>query len=436
MTQDPNRARWSARLPLVIGFAALAMLTGGIGAWSVGTSIAGAVVAPGVLVVQSNQQVIQHPDGGVVGNILARDGDMVRQGDIVVRFDGTFLRSELSTVERQLLEIFVRRARLEAERDNLEAPVFTIDDSFAALDPVWVEGQIRGQKSLFLARRDSIAKETDGLREQVRQIENQIEGVAAQLVALKRQLVLIAEELRNQSALFDKGLVSASRVLELRREEARLQGEIGRLTSSTAEARARISATEIEILKLSDRQREDAITQIRDLQYAEIELQERRLSLQVRLTRLDVRAPVDGVVFDSRVFALQSVIRAAEPMMYIVQGDQPLQVKARINPVHIDQVQPGQDVILRFTTFDSRTTPEVHGTVSRVSADAVTDEKTGAQYYEAILTPDPNAFEDRPDLTLLPGMPVESFLRTGDRTPLSYLTRPMVNYFNRAFRES
>ncbi|MDW4549741.1 HlyD family type I secretion periplasmic adaptor subunit [Defluviimonas sp. D31] len=436
MTPEPNRARWSARLPLAIGFAALVMLTGGIGAWSVGTRIAGAVVAPGIVEVPSNQQVIQHPDGGVVGSILAHDGDTVRKGDVLVRFDGTFLRSELATVERQLLEIFARKARLEAERDNLEEPVFNIDDSFASLDPAWVEGQINGQRSLFLARRDSIAKETDGLQEQIQQIENQIEGVGAQLVALTQQLGLIAEELHNQNSLFDKGLVSASRVLELRREEARLQGEIGRLTSATAEARTKISATGIEILKISDRRREDAITQIRDLQYAEIELQERRLSLKVRLTRLDVRAPVDGVVFESRVFALQSVIRAAEPMMYIVQGDQPLQVKARINPVHIDQVHAGQDVTLRFTTFDSRTTPEVHGTVSRVSADAVTDEKTGIQYYEAILTPDPDAFENRPDLVLLPGMPVESFLQTGDRTPLSYLTKPMVNYFNRAFRES
>ncbi|RMA42336.1 HlyD family type I secretion periplasmic adaptor subunit [Rhodophyticola porphyridii] len=426
---------WSARFPLFVGFAAIFLMLSGLGAWSVGTQIAGAIVAPGVVEVQSERQVIQHPDGGVVGEILARDGDRVAAGDVLVRLDGTFLRSELAIVESQLAEIFARNARLSAERDGAEALDFGEAPEFEIVDEATIVELIDGQRRLFEARRASLAQEQRQLAEQQSQIERQIEGMEAQIAALRRQLELISGEVVDVQSLFERGLVQGPRLSELLREEARLQGEIGNLTALVAEAETRISGLVIESLRLADQRREEAITRLRDLGFSRIELQERRISLRERIARLDVRAPVPGVVFASSVFAEQSVVQAAQPMMYIVPGDQPLQVAARIDPIDIDQVYPGQDVALMFTTFNRRTTPEVPGTVLRVSADAETDEARGVTYYQAIIVPDEDTIAATPDLALLPGMPVETFLKTEDRAPLSYLTHPLTVYFQRAFRE-
>ncbi|SIO59987.1 HlyD family secretion protein [Rhodovulum sp. ES.010] len=425
----------SARLPLVVGAVAILLLVGGLGVWSIATNIAGAVVATGTVKVESERQVVQHPDGGVVGEILAKDGDEVKAGDVLLRLDGTFLRSELAIVERQLFEIEVRKARLMAERDGVETLDIGEVSGFDNLDPDWIRGQIEGQKSLFVARRAALAQELEQIDEQKTQIENQIEGSKAQIAALERQLGLVERELTDKETLFAQNLVPVGQVLALQRDEAGLEGDIGRLTSQVAESRARISELSVQALRLAESRREEAITQLRDLQYSEIELEERRLSLIEQLSRLDVRSPTDGVVFGSSIFAVRAVVQPAEPMMYVVPGGQALLVSARIETTDIDQVFPGQPVFLRLTTFDARTTPEVPGEVLRISADALTDEATKQTYYEAVILPDTSVLEDMPGVELLPGMPAEAFLRTRDRTPLSYLLRPIAVYFERAFRE-
>lgn len=426
---------WSARLPLVVGFAAVILLVGGLGAWSVGTQIAGAVVTSGVVRVESERQVIQHPDGGVVGEILARDGARVAAGDVLIRLDGTFLRSELLIIERQLAEIFARRKRLEAERDDAEAPDFDGAPGFMLIDGASIAEQISGQGALFAARRTSLAQEARTLAEQQAQIGRQIEGAKAQRAAAERQLDLVGKELADVESLFERGLVQAGRVLDLQREAARLEGEVGRLVSVEAEAGTRIAALDIEILKLKDRRREEAITQLRDLQFSEIELEERRISLNERLARLDLRAPLGGTVFGAQITTTGAVVQAAEPVMYLVPDGQPLEIVARIEPTDIDQVRPGQPVMLTLSAFSRKTTPDIPGTVLRVSADAEVDRNTGASFYEAVILPDPGALDALDGLSLLPGMPVEAFLRTDDRTPLAYLAQPLLVYFNRAFRE-
>lgn len=431
---DPHD-RWQARFPLALGFLSIAMLLSGLGAWSVGTEIAGAVVAPGIVQVQSERQVIQHPDGGVVGEILARDGDSVAAGEVLLRLDGTFLLSELAIVEHQLAEIFARTARLTAERDGAETPDFAGWPDLETVDAAVMDELTLGQTNLFLARRSSLAQELRQLAEQRAQIERQIEGMEAQRLALGLQRDLLGAELADLAALLDRGLIEGTRLSALQREDARLMGEMGHLAAMVAEAQTRMSGVAIEALRVADRRREEAITRLRDLGAGVIELQERRLSLRERIARLDVRAPVAGVVFASRVVAERSVVQPAEPMMYIVPGDRPLQVSARIDPADVDQVHPGQGVALMFTTFDARTTPEVPGIVQRVSADAETDAVTGLTYYQAVILPDTATLASLTDLALIPGMPVETFLRTGDRTPLSYLTQPLRIYFQRAFRE-
>lgn len=424
----------NSRLLLVAGFGAITLLVGGMGAWSVGAKINGAVVSRGVVKVESERQVIQHPDGGVVGEILAHNGDQVHAGDVLLRLDGTFLRSELAIVQAQLLEIAVRKARLAAERDDLAKVDFTVLPDFPMLDPEQVAQQREGQSNLFAARQATMAKKINQLREQQQQIEKQIEGVEAQRVSLMEQLDLVSQELEDKQSLYERKLMEASRVLATQREHAKLTGEIGRLNSVIAEARVRISALEIEVVGLSEDRREAAITQLRDLQYNEISLVERENTLREKLARLDVRAPVDGVVFGSQVFALQSVIQPAQPMMFLVPSDQPLYVSVRVDPTSIDQVYSGQQVSLQFSTFNRRTTPAIPAEVLRVSPDVQTDEANRETYYEATVEPDPEALAALPEVKLMPGMPVEAFLKTDARTPLSYLTQPLTIYFNRAFR--
>ena len=430
----PKRV-WRAWMPLSIGFVALAVLVGVIGVWSVQARIAGAVIASGMIEVESNRQVVQHPQGGVVGEILAKDGDAVTAGDIVLRLDNTMLKSELAIIEGQLSEIKARKARLSAERDGLADLQMTDELSkTAAEDPVLQE-LIAGQRRLFEARAISIRREADQLKEQITQTGNQIIGAQAQFEALQTQEALIKQELEDSEGLLEKGLIQSTRVSGLRREYARLLGETGNLNAEIARLRGQIAGLDIQILRLTTTRREEAITTLRDLSSREIELAETRLSLRETLSRMDVRSPVAGVVYGSEVFARQAVLSPAQPIMYVIPQDQPLVVAARIDSIHIDQVHVGQEVSLRFVSFDQRLTPEIFGQVARVSADVFTDEATGLSYYQAELLPNEAELTKLGGQELLPGMPVEAYIRTGERSPLSYLAKPMADYFNKAFRE-
>ena len=432
---DAKLPGWSARLPLAAGIAALWLLVGGLGFWAVHATIAGAVVTSGVVQVQSNRQVIQHLDGGVVGEILVREGDRVGPGDVLLRLDGSRQRSELEIVEGQLREIQVRQARLRAERDDAPEIRFPAELlSLAATDPQ-LATNIAEEKALFAARFEAMVQGNRLLDEKNDQIVNRISGIEAQLVALREQADLLDEELHGQEALLAQQLTQAARVSGLRRERAGIAGQIGRLEAEIAELRGDATSNEIARLQLKTSRREEAVTTLRSLQYHEIELSQRKQILVEVLSRLDIRAPVGGLVYDTQVFALRSVIRAAESLMYIVPQDQPLVVQSRVETQAIDDVYHGQEASLLFPAFDQRETPQLLGVVSRISADATTDDRTGMSYYMVEIEV-PQAEADRLEgRTLLPGMPVEVFLRTGDRTPLAYLTQPMMSYFNRAFRE-
>ncbi len=435
MSNPPARRSWRITFPATVGFVALFILVVGIGIWSVRTQLAGAIISQGVIEVQSNRQVVEHPDGGVVGEIFVRDGDMVESGDLLLRLDDTFLASEKTVVETQLFELLSRQARLEAERDGA-----TSEELAAKLREVQqreniAEDLIAGQQRLFDARNETLAQQTEQLTRQKTQIENEIDGTQAQLIAAQKQVELISEELKDQESLLERGLTQAGRVSALQREEADLTGAIGRLEATIARLTGQIASTEIQILELNATRREEAITTLRDAQTRIAELSERRLSLTERLSRLDIRAPVSGTVYDSQVFALQSVIQPAEQMMYVVPQDTPLLVAAKVDAIHVDQLFRGQEVALRFPSFNQRETPELDGHVINVSADTFTDEGTGFTFYRAELVPDDGQLDRLNGQTLLPGMPVEAMIKTDERTPLSYLTKPLTDYFTRAFRE-
>jgi len=434
MTPPPTN-EWSSRKHLIIGITAIALLVGGLGGWGAMANISGAIVASGMIEVESNRQVVQHPEGGVIGEILVDDGDVVSAGDVLLRFEDTIPKSELAIVEGQLFEILARRGRLQAERDGADELSFPEElDILAEASNIDIEALKEGQRRLFDARRSSLSQEAEQLRERQTQIERQIEGATAQLTALTTQLDLIGQELRDQQSLLDRGLAQATRVLSLQREEARLFGQVGELQASVAESRGRIAETEIEILRLTSTLREEAITTLRDLQYNEIELKERRLSALETLSRLDVRAPATGIVYGKAVHAVRAVARAADPLMFIVPQDSRLVISSRVETINIDQVHVGQDAVLRFSAFD-KNTPEIDGVVTKVSADAYTDENTGMTYYTAEILPKDGELAKLEGNEVLPGMPVETYIQTTDRTPIGYLTKPLMDYFNRAFRE-
>ncbi len=296
---------------------------------------------------------------------------------------------------------------------------------------------MQGQERLFAARLETSLQSTHQLTQQRAQIASQIRGITAQQTALETQQRLIARELADQQSLLDRGLSQASRVLALQREAASLLGRLGELTAQAAQAAERMTEIEIQILGLSSFRREEAITRLRDLQFNQLELAERRQMLLRQRDQRDIRAPVSGIVYGMQVFAPRSVIRPADPVLFLIPQDRPLVIAAQVQTTDIDQVFVGQDVTLRFSAFDQRRTPELAGRVTLLSADAFQDQATGQSFYRAEVQLNDGEMQRLPaDLALLPGMPVEAFLRTGDRSPMDYLIKPLADYFARAFRDS
>lgn len=434
MTTDTT-ARWPVLKHMAIGGLTLLVLVGGFGSWAVMAQISGAVIASGQIEVERNRQVVQHPDGGVVEEIIVNEGDTVREGDLLLRLDATTLQSELAVVEGQLFEILARRARLEAERDG--APALTFSDVLLEAGTPEAQSLMEGQERLLQARLETNRSAVEQLTQQRAQIASQLVGITAQQEALSTQRDLIAQELADQQSLLDRGLAQASRVLALQREAASLLGRVGELTAQSAQAAERMTEIELQILGLSSTRREEAITRLRDLQFNELELSERRRTLRRQLDRLDIRAPVSGIVYGLQIFAPQSVIRPADAVLFLIPQDRPLIIAAQVEIVDIDQIYVGQNVTLRFSAFDQRRTPELEGKVTLVSADAFQNETSGLSYYRAEVQLDEGQIARLPsDMTLIPGMPVEAFVRTADRSPLDFLIKPLADYFTKAFRET
>lgn len=432
MTRTPD---YSARRPLRLGAGALVLLVAGFGLWATKAEIAGAVLAPGQVEAEAVRRVLQHPEGGVVAAVLVAEGDRVEAGAPLIRLEGGLLASELAIVESQFFELLARRGRLEAERDGSGRVAFAEELTEAARARPDIAELTLGQETLFDARAESLAAEIDQLARRLEQIGLQILGIDAQQEALARQAELTERERADQAALFAKGLAPSARMLALEREAARLAGQQGELAAARAETEGRLTEIRIEMAKLGRARREEALTLLRDLGYRELELAERRRALRERMALLEIRAPVAGIVHAMQVTTARAVLRAAEPVLTLVPQDLPPVIAARIDPIHIDEVHIGQVVTLRFAAFDSRTAPELSGRVTRLSADALRDPQ-GRGYYRAEIALDPQELARLGGHVLVPGMPVEVFLRTGERSPLAYLIQPLAAYFNRAFRES
>lgn len=423
----------ATRRPIMLGLATVFLLVGGIGVWAATTSIAGAVIASGKLVVDTNVKKIQHPTGGIVGELLAREGDQVRQGDVLVRLDGTQARASLAIINRALDEMAARQARYEAERDGAATVTFPAGLEARAGDPE-VARLMAGERKLFEMRRAARDGQRAQIREQIQQLHQQVEGVRAQLEAKSREVALVNKELEGVRTLWKQNLVPISRVTVLERDAARLEGEQGSLVASQATTRGRIAELELKSHQIDQDLSTEVGKELAEIRAKRSEMTERQVAADDQLKRLDLAAPQDGRVFQRNVHTIGGVVQAGESLMLIVPNDDSLIVEARVPPQEIDQVHVGQQAMLRFATFNQQTTPQLAGEVVHIGADVSQDDKASPPYYSVRIRVPERELARLGGLTLLAGMPVEAFMQTEPRTVASYLVKPLADQVERAFR--
>jgi HlyD family secretion protein len=432
----PGGVGASVRRHLALAFGLITALVVGVGGWATFTTFSGAVIAPGQLVVESEVKKVQHPVGGVIGALLVHEGDHVKAGDILVRLDATQARANLDIVQKALDELSVRRARDEAERSGASAIVFPRGLLAKREDNPEVAALLDGEAHLFAARIAGREGQRAQLGERAAQLAEEITGLTEQIDAKRRESTLIGDELKGVRELYAKNLVPLSRVTALERDAARLEGERGQLVASVASARGKIAETRLQVLQIDTEMRTDVSKDLADIRGKWAELVEKRVAAEDQLKRVEMRSPQDGVVYQMTVHTVGGLVVPSEPAMLIVPNADALVVEARIQPQDIDNVRLGQPALLRLTAFNARTTPEIDGSVARISADVTTDLKTGQSFYTVRLA---IAANERarlgPDVRLVPGMPVEVHLRIGDRTVMSYLTKPLVDQIAKAWRE-
>jgi HlyD family secretion protein len=427
-------ARLSIRRHILAGTILVAALVLGLGGWAATAQISGALIAQGSIVVDSNVKKVQHPTGGVVGELFVRDGDHVKAGDVLLRLDETVTRANLAIVTKGLTELYARKARLAAERDGADSVAVPPELAGHLNDPD-VKDALASERKLFELRRQDRLGQKQQLRERIAQLQEQITGLASQQDAKDKGIALVEQELQGVRDLWQKNLVQLSRLTSLQREEAQLQGERGQLVAQVAEAKGKIAEIQLQIIQVDEDLSSDVATELRDIDSKIGEFVERKVTAEDQLKRTDIRAPQDGIVFQSTANTVGGVITAGDPIMLIVPESDNLMVEVKVDPKDIDQVQFGQPVVLRFTSFNVRTTPELNGTVSRIAADTTTDQRTGQSYYLVRISMTADEIKRLGDVKLTPGMPVEAFIETGERTMLSYLVKPLRDQLMRAFRE-
>jgi len=432
-----SRTQRSIRLHIAAGVGVAILLVGGVGGWAATSELAGAVIASGQIVVDTNVKKVQHPAVGIVKELHVRTGDRVKAGDLLIRLDDTQIRASLEMVRHSLDELTSRRARDEVERDGAPEVTFPPDLLARQSDPL-VARIIEGERNLFATRRSSRAGQRALLRAQIAELDEQIRGTKEQLTAKDKEIEWVKQELKGTRELWQKNLIQLGRLTAQEREAARLEGDHGVLLAQIAQNRGKVAETELRIIQIDEDLRTEVSKDLAENRAKTSELTERRIAAEDQLRRVEIRAPHEGVVHELAVHTVGGVIKEGEPIMLIVPDGEKLLVEAKVQPQDIDQLYIGQPAALRFSAFNQRTTPEVNGTVSLVSADVVQDTRVGQNappYYMVRVSISPEELEKLGDVKLMPGMPVEVFIRTHERTALSYLVRPVHDQIARAFKE-
>jgi len=417
----------------VTGWVLVIALFGGLFLWSVVAPFEGAVLASGLISVESNQQAVQHLEGGIVGQINVKEGDRVESGQVLIVLDETAIQARLASVEARLFEAIGEEARLVAERDGRRT--LTLRNEFLDIETrPEITSIFASQRDLLGARAASRSTQVSLLNQSVLQLERRATGLENEIAANVQQSDLIGEEVVGLEELLEKGLSPRSRVLTLKREQARLTGVRESLSAEVATTRIQIGEARIEVNQLTEGFREEVLTQLRAVQTRVAELAEERIAARDQLRRLEITAPRSGRVIGVQTHTEGGVIEPRNPIMHIVPEGDPLVALVRIAPQDIDKVKEGNEAILRFPAFSANVTPEVYGVIRKVSADALQDPASGVLYYESVVAI-PDVRQNNSEFQLLPGMPVDASVKTGSRTVISYLLKPLGDAMSRTFRE-
>ncbi|MFJ1310519.1 HlyD family type I secretion periplasmic adaptor subunit [Agrobacterium sp. P15N1-A] len=427
--------RRSIRSHLLVGGLGFLTLTGIFGGWAIGTEIVGAVIAQGSLVVETSLKKVQHPVGGVVSELMVRDGDRVKAGDVVMRIDATMTRANLAIIVKSLDQFNARKARLESERDRAGKVVFPQALLGRAADAE-IAAMMNAEQRLYENRKAVRESKKRQLEQRVQQLRDEIAGMDAERAANFREQGMVGEELNRFRSLHERGLMEKSRLSTLERQATDIDGDIGRLMAGIAGVEAKISETRLQILQIDEQWSEEVGADLREMDARIGEYVERRVAAEDQLKRVDILAPQDGVVHQLSVHTVGGVVAPGEQIMMIVPEVDKLVVEAKVAPQDIDQIFYGQTTNLRFSAFNQKTTPEITGTVERISADVTVDQRTGTSYYLVRVATSQEQIKRLGEFSLMPGMPVEAFITTGERSVLSYFLKPLLDQANRTFREA
>lgn len=433
-TNQRSPAARSIRNYSIAAIVTIVLLVGGMGGWAATAMLSGAVVGMGTVVVDGSVKRIQHREGGIVGEILVRNGSRVAAGDVLIKLDDTITRANLAIITKQLDQLTARRFRLIAERDNLQE-VATSSAQSSVFEGAPSPEYVAAEQALFMSRRDTLNSQKAQLRQRIDQIGQETSGLTVRLKAKEEELSWIGQELIRVRNLSDQQLIQFNRLAELERLRAQLDGERGQLIAEVARTETRVTETELQILQLDQDRRTEVVTELRDVDNKLAELAEQRVSADDQLKRINILAPQSGVVHELAVHTIGGVISPSETIMQIVPVNDTLVVEARIQPADIDQLHIGQKATLRFSAFNQRTTPEIFGEIKTVAADLILNQQTGESWYTARISIPADELARLGSLPLLAGMPVEAFVQTGERTALSYLLKPLADQINRAMRE-
>lgn len=431
----PIHTERSLRSTQFFGYASIAIMLGVFGTWTALADINGAVIAPATIVSESYSKKVQHREGGNVSRILVKDGDVVQAGQDIILLDPTETKAELGIIDGQWSEFLIRKARLEAQRDDIKQLVLPVSLSDKAEAESILE-IVKGQNRLLVSTMQTAESKKSQLGEQLGQLKDQIGGIVAQISSSKKQLDLISEEVKNLRDLQSKGLVPVSRVMTMDRESARIEGEQGQLNASKASAEAKIGEVKLQIIQVSEEVRNQALIDLRDTDTKIAELGERRVSAAARLSRMSIKAPITGTVYQLMVHTEGGVIAPNETIMMILPQGDDLVLQAQVTPNDIDHVHMGQPARIRFTAFNSRVTPEIAAEVTQVAADTSRADAQSPPFYAIRLTISAEELKKLGDSKLKPGMGAEAFIQTESRSPFSYLVKPLVDQWRHAMRES
>ncbi|MBW9079238.1 HlyD family type I secretion periplasmic adaptor subunit [Rhizobium pusense] len=427
--------RRSIRNHIFVGGLGFLTLVGVFGGWAVGTEIVGAVIAQGSLVVETSLKKVQHPVGGVVSELAVRDGDRVKAGDVVMRIDATMTKANLAIIVKSLDQFTARKARLESERDRAGRVIFPQTLLDRAGDGE-VLAMMNAEQRLYENRKAVRESKKRQLEQRVRQLRDEISGMEAESAANFREQGMVDEELIRFRSLHERGLMEKSRLSTLERQATDIDGDIGRLMAGIAGVEEKISETALQILQIDEQWSEEVGSDLREMDARIGEYVERRVAAEDQLKRVDILAPQDGVVHQLSVHTIGGVVAPGEQIMMIVPEVDKLVVEVKVAPQDIDQIYYGQLTNLRFSAFNQKTTPEITGTVERISADVTVDQRTGTSFYLVRVATSQEQIKRLGEFSLMPGMPVEAFITTGERSVLSYFLKPLIDQANRTFREA